>query len=268
MARCRGAMRAISMPSTIALLAERIDVEHLVGQGRRGRGCIRVADRGMDVDRLDRIAAGACSGCCASARGAGSCGSPPGCRGAGRGRCRSNSGADAICEMTRLLPPKRTLCAGLRAWMVNSGGAVRDQLEDHVAVETHPLAALAHVGAVLLHDLARAVVQHVDADLLAARAARRDGSFPARLRRSAWSASSGIFELPERRLLEGGRAAGAFSGAAAAARALGRDHRFGWMQCGGHGIPRVEVACRRHNGPRPTRSVRKRRPVGRGKRHR
>ena len=132
-----------------------------------------------------------CSGCCASA---------PACRKlrksawlpGRRPRSRSEQlGADAICEMTRLLPPKRTLCAGLRAWMVNSGGAVRDQLEDHVAVEAHPLAALAHVGAVLLHDLRRAVMQHVDADLLAARAARRDGSIPARRRRSAWSASAG-----------------------------------------------------------------------------
>ena len=43
---------------------------------------------------------------------------------------------------------------------------MRDQLEDHVGVETHPLAALADIGAMILHDLAGAVMQHVDADLL------------------------------------------------------------------------------------------------------
>ena len=142
---------------------------------------------------------------------------------------------------------------------------VRDQLEDHVGVEAHPLAALADIGAVILHDLAGAVMQHVDADLLQHAQRGEVDRFELVVGDQLGRGQRNL-ELPERRLLEGGRAAGAFSGPAAAPRAFRRDHRFGWMQCGGHGIPR-EVVCRRHNGPRPIPSVRMRRPLGRGKRH-
>ena len=165
-----------------------------------------VADRRVDVDRLDRIAARACSGCCASA---------PACRKlrksawlpGRRPRSRSEQfGADAICEMTRLLPPKRTLCAGLRAWMVNSDGAVRDQFEDHVAVEAHPLAAFADVGAMLLHDLAGAVMQHVDADFLE-HAQRGEVDRFQLVVGDQLGRRERDLQLPERRLLEGRRAA-------------------------------------------------------------
>ena len=50
------AIRAISMPSHDALLAQRIGVERLVGQHRHVAQRIEMADRGVEIDRLDRIA--------------------------------------------------------------------------------------------------------------------------------------------------------------------------------------------------------------------
>ena len=106
---------------------------------------------------------------------------------------------------------------------------VRDQLEDHVGVEAHALAAFADVGAMLLHDLAGAVMQHVDADFLQ-HAQRGEVDRFQLVVGDQLGRRERDLQLPERRLLEGGRAAGALSGAAAAARAVGGEHRFGWMQ--------------------------------------
>ena len=124
----------------IALLAERIDVEHLVGQRREVADAFEVAHRGVDVDRLDRIAAGACSGCCASARASGSCGSPPGCRAGGRGRGRSSWAPTPSARRPDCCRRSAHCAPGCGHACVNSDGAVRDQLEDHVAVEAHALA--------------------------------------------------------------------------------------------------------------------------------
>ena len=48
------AMRTISITSMIALPAERVHVACLVGQREHVEAGVEVADRGVDVDRLDR----------------------------------------------------------------------------------------------------------------------------------------------------------------------------------------------------------------------
>ena len=130
------------------------------------------------------------------------------------------------------------------------GRAVRDQLEDHVAVEAHALGALAHVGAMRLHDAARLVMQHVDADFLQhAQRGEVDrfqlvvGDQLGRRERDS--------QLPERRLLEGGRAAGALSGASAAAGAVSGHDRFGGLKGGGHDGPHGNAIVRIMDRRRP-----------------
>ena len=51
------AMRVISMRVQIALAPERIGVDRLVGQRQHVEQRVEMADRGVDVGRLDRIAA-------------------------------------------------------------------------------------------------------------------------------------------------------------------------------------------------------------------
>ena len=114
--------------------------------------------------------------------------------------------------------------------------AVLDQLEDHVGVEAHALGAFAHVGAVLLHDAPGIVVQHVDADLLQHAQRRQMDQFELVVG-DQLGRREGVLQLPERRLLEGSRAAGALACAAAAAHPVGGERGFGWMKRGGHGGP-------------------------------
>jgi hypothetical protein len=120
--------------------------------------------------------------------------------------------------------------------------AVRNQLEDHVAVEAHPLAAFADIRAMRLHDAPCLVVQHVDADF-PENAQRREvdrfqlvvGDQPGRRQRD--------FQLTERRLLERPRCAGALARAAAATGAVVCQCRFGGMKGGGHDSPRTLRWC-------------------------
>src|SRR5690606_34329495 len=96
-----------------------------------------------------------------------------------------------------------------------------DQLEDHVAVEAHPLGAFADVGAVLLHQPSRFRVQHLDADFLQhlERGEMDRLQFVRRNQVRGWERDA---QLPEGRLLERARTAGALARAPSAAGSLGR----------------------------------------------
>ena len=123
--------------------------------------------------------------------------------------------------------------------MVNSDGACADQFEQHVAVEAHPLGAVADVGAMLLHDLARAVVQHVDADLAAARAARRRWIDSSSSAETISVGLNGIFSCRNGGCSKAAEPLARLAGAAAATRPVGGQRWFGGLKGCGHGIPRA-----------------------------
>jgi hypothetical protein len=116
-----------------------------------------------------------------------------------------------------------------------------DQLEDHVGVEAHALAPLGKVSAVLLHDLARAFVQHLDADFLQHPERGQVDRFQLVVG-DQLGRREGNAQRLERRLLEKTGAAGAFSRAAAAACALGCDRRLRGLHCCVHEKDSLAVA--------------------------
>ena len=139
-----------------------------------------------------------------------------------RPRSRSEQfGADAICEMTRLLPPKRTLCAGLRAWIVNSGGACAISSRI-MSLSKRTRSLPSRTSAPCSFMILRAPSCSTSTPIsFSTRSEARwiDSSSSSEI---SLVGANGILQLPERRLLEGGRTAGALSRAAAAARPVRR----------------------------------------------
>ena len=101
---------------------------------RRGSPCptgsacrerIEMADRGVDVGRLDRIAAPQMHGIEGLRRGAAGSGSRAGCPAAGRRRGRRRWARSPTEQKARWSPPMTRLRAGLRAWSVSSAARGR-----------------------------------------------------------------------------------------------------------------------------------------------
>ena len=197
-----------------------------------------MADRGVDVDRLHRIAAGAVddvvhlrqldeiaevrlvSGT-AAAVDIGAVG--------GRRDLGKEHRVAAELEIVR----------GVAGMHREARRRMADKFEDHVRVEAHALGVCANVGSMLLHDPPCLVMQHVDTDLLQ-HAERCEVDRFELVGGHDLGRRKAHLRLPERRLFEGGRSTRALSRPAAAACSIALGHRFGGWHRIGHRSLRLE----------------------------
>ena len=159
------AMRAISMPSRIALAAERIGVEYLVGQLHEVRQAVEMAHRGMNIHGLDRITARQMNDVVHLAehdelaevflvpRSA----APIHVRAVGsRGHLGKADVVAAKCDVVIGI-------AGADGEFARAGG---DRLEDQSSVEAYTIGTGPHVGAGGLQDFPCLLVHEIHADFL------------------------------------------------------------------------------------------------------
>ena len=213
-------------------------LERLVGQHGQVANTFQMPDRRMDVDRLDRIAAGAVHDIVhlreleeiavvlLVARAAAIVG------------IRAVRRRPHL-EMIRLLPPNRTLCPGFRACSVNSDGQCAIRFEDQVVVEMHALVPWL-TSAPGSFMISRAPSCRTSTPISCKHSQRGEVDQFQLVIGNDFGRPQRNFQLAERRLVEGGAVARALAGAPAATAAAGGENRFcglnGGVHCFPHGV--------------------------------
>ncbi len=238
-------------------------MEHLVGQDGEVAHAFQVPDGGVDVDRLDRIAAGAVDDVV-------HLGEPQEIAVVVL-IARSPAPVDIRCVWSRghhrddeIVAAEDDIVVRVASVQRELRRRVADQLQDHVRVEAHAFGALQHVGPVCLHDGAGFLMQNLDADLLQDPKGSEVDRFQLVVREDlGWR--EGKPQLAERRLLERRTAAGPFSGSAAASCPV-RAGGLAGQRLVSHSQPRNYISSA-HIGPSSSASLTMRRPQARKKRH-